>query len=70
MAQRNRIVAEIMTEKGKPRDLVTKEELNVARRVAKRKMREIKREKRNKVIHRKKLGENLRGVYGGQVSQG
>jgi hypothetical protein len=70
MKQRDRYVWEIMQDKGKPKELVTKEELNDARRKAKRKLREEKREKRNKVIHRKKLGEGLRGVYGGQISQG
>jgi hypothetical protein len=68
--QRNYLVAQIMTEKGKPKDEVSKEELEDARRKAKRAMREIKREKRNKVIHRKKLGGGLRGQFGGAISMG
>jgi hypothetical protein len=70
MKYRDRLVAEIMTAKGKPRELVNKGELQDARSQAKRQMREEKRIKRNKVIHRKKLGEGLRGIYGGQLSQG
>jgi len=68
--QRNRLVHDIMTEKGKPREDVTKEELEDARRAAKRVMREMKREKRNKVIHRKKLGGGLRGQFEGSISMG
>ncbi|QDS70908.1 hypothetical protein FKW77_006357 [Venturia effusa] len=68
--QRDFLVAQIMKEKGKPRDQVGKEELEEARRKAKRAMREIKREKRNKVIHRKKLGGGLRGQFGGAISMG
>jgi len=61
MKQRDRLVAEIMREKGKPREEVTKNELLDARRKAKRIQRELKREKRNKVIFRKKTGGGLRG---------
>lgn len=70
MKQRDRLVAEIMREKGKPREEVTKEELMDARRKAKRIQRELKREKRNKVIFRKKLGGGLRGLLGAKISQG
>ncbi|KAF2435909.1 hypothetical protein EJ08DRAFT_294284 [Tothia fuscella] len=68
--QRNRLVAEIMTAKGKPKEDVSKEELEAARRAAKRVMREEKRVKRDKVIHRKKLGGGLRGQFGGSISMG
>lgn len=68
--QRNFLVAQIMSESKKPRSEVGKEELEEARRKAKRAMREIKREKRNKVIHRKKLGGGLRGQFGGAISMG
>jgi hypothetical protein len=68
--QRDYFVAQIMNEKGRPREEVSKEELEDARRKAKRAMREIKREKRNKVIHRKKLGGGLRGQFGGTISMG
>lgn len=70
MKQRDRLVSEIMREKAKPREEVTKEELMDARRKAKRIQRELKREKRNKVIFRKKLGGGLRGLLGGKISQG
>ncbi|TLD38235.1 Nitrate transporter [Venturia nashicola] len=68
--QRNYLVAQIMSESKKARSEVGKEELEEARRKAKRAMREIKREKRNKVIHRKKLGGGLRGQFGGAISMG
>jgi hypothetical protein len=66
----NRLVFDIMTEKGKSKEEVTQEELEDARRAAKRVMREEKRLKRNKVIHRKKLGGGLRGQFGGAISVG
>jgi hypothetical protein len=70
MKQRDRFVWEVLQEKGLAGDNVSKEELNNARRAAKRKQREIKREKRNKVIHRKKVGSNIAGVYGpAQISK-
>jgi hypothetical protein len=67
---RNKLVANIMMEKGKPKDEVTQEELEEARRAAKKVMREEKRVKRDKVIHRKKLGGGLRGQFGGSISVG
>lgn len=70
MRQRDRLVAEIMREGGKAREEVTREELMNARRKAKRIQRELKREKRNKVIFRKKLGGGLRGLLGGKISEG
>ena len=70
MQQRNRLVYEIMREKDKPREEVSKDELLDARRKAKRIQRELKREKRNKVIFRKKLGGGLRGKLGAKISQG
>jgi len=70
MRQRDRLVYEIMREKGKPREEVSKDELLDARRKAKRIQRELKREKRNKVIFRKKLGGGLRGMLGAKISQG
>jgi hypothetical protein len=67
---RNRLVAQIMTDKGVPKEQVSKEELEVARRAAKRAMREDKKLKRDKVIHRKKLGGGLRGQFDGSISMG
>lgn len=54
MGIRNKLVYEILKGSGKPMDQkVSKEELQDARRQAKRQQRELKRIKRNKVIHRK-----------------
>jgi hypothetical protein len=66
----NRLVFNIMTEKGKSKEEVTQDELEDARRAAKKIMREEKRFKRDKVIHRKKLGGGLRGQFGGAISVG
>src|SRR6202000_550535 len=66
MQTRGRLVAEIMASKG-TKDQTSKEDLEDARRQAKRQMRQLKKEKRNKMIHRKKTGSNLAGVYGGQT---
>jgi hypothetical protein len=67
--QRGRIVAGIMSSKGKLGPDKTKEELHEARRHAKRQMRTLKKERRNKMIHRKKPDANLGRVYGGQTTQ-
>jgi len=54
MKQRGRFVAKIL--KGKSRKDATKDDLRAARKKAKRMQRELKKEKRNKVIHRDKAG--------------
>jgi hypothetical protein len=64
MKHRNQMVAGILNATGKPKEETTKEEIKAARRAAGREMRHQKREKRNKMIHRKEVGENLAGVYG------
>ena len=65
MKQRGRFVAKIL--QGKPRNDATMEDLMIARKKAKRIQRELKKEKRNKVIHRDKAGGKLRSTLGGEI---
>lgn len=52
--QQGQLMAKFVAQKGKPKGEITKQDLAEAKRQAKRTMRELKREKRNKVIHRGK----------------
>jgi hypothetical protein len=65
MQQRISIVAEIMSSEDKPQGQRTKDVLREARKRANRQMRTLKKEKRNKMIHRKKISENMTGDFGG-----
>ena len=64
MKQRGRLVAKIL--QGKSRKDATKDDLRAARKKAKWMQRELKKEKRNKVIHRDKAGGGLKGSMGGR----
>lgn len=65
MKQRGRFVAKILQRKSK-KD-ATKDDLKAARKKAKWMQRELKKEKRNKVIHRDKAGGGLKGTIGGEI---
>jgi len=52
MKERDQLVAQIMTEAGRSKKSVSKGELKDARRKAKKKQKDAKKLKRNKVIHR------------------
>ena len=62
MKQRGRLVAKIL--QGKSRKDATKDDLRAARKKAKWMQRELKKKKRNKVIHRDKAGGGLEGSMG------
>jgi len=57
---------QVLQDKGKPKDEVTKQDVEEAHRAAKRQMRELKRDKRDKVIHRKKKEQETRISTGGR----
>ena len=65
MKQRGRLVAKIL--QGKSRKDATKDELRAARKKAKWMQRELKKEKRNKVIHRDKASGGHSGTIGGKI---
>jgi hypothetical protein len=65
MKQRGRLVAKVL--QGKSRKEATKDDLRAARKKAKWMQRELKKEKRNKVIHRNKAGGGNLGMLGGEI---
>ncbi|KAK3080375.1 hypothetical protein LTS18_002021, partial [Coniosporium uncinatum] len=66
MDVQRKLTWQVLQDKGKSKVEVTKQDVEEVRRAAKRQMRELKRDKRDKVVHRKKKEQEKRISTGGR----